>query len=305
MSPLFLPTLAILALAAEPLPPGDLTRSVRVGESTRTYLLHVPRSYDPDKPTPLVLALHPFATNGPMMVRISGLSETADRHGFLVAYPNGTGVGALLHWNVGLTPGDRADDMGYLAQVLDDLSTIANIDPKRVYATGFSNGGMMCYRLAAEWSDRIAAIAPVSGTRIAGKIEPKRPVSVLHFHGTDDPFVTYNGHLWRQTGSHRLLGVDETIKSWVLLNGCDPEPVSAAVPLKNDHGLAVERSVYGPGRDGSEVVLYKIQGGGHTWPGREPIGAFLGKSAMSLDANELIWDFFTRHPLPEPALPEN
>ncbi|HEU5115506.1 MAG TPA: PHB depolymerase family esterase, partial [Isosphaeraceae bacterium] len=269
MSPLLLPTLAILALAAEPLPSGDLTRSVRVGESTRPYLLHVPKSYNSEKPTPLVLALHPFATNGPLMARISGLSKTADRHGFLVAYPNGTGVGTLLHWNVGLTSGDRADDMGYLAQVLDDLSAIANIDPRRVYATGFSNGGMMCYRLAAEWSDRIAAIAPVSGTRISGKIEPKRPVSVLHFHGTEDQFVAYNGRLWRQTGPNRLLGVDETIQSWAVFNGCNPEPVFTAVPLQDDDGLSVERSLYGPGRDGSEVILYKIQGGGHTWPGRE------------------------------------
>ncbi len=299
MNPLLGSVLVLMAVAWGPLAPGDHTRSIEVGENSRSYLLHVPVSYNPEKPTPVVLALHPFATNGPMMARISGLSETADRHGFLVAYPNGTGLGPMLRWNVGLGAGGNADDLAYLNKVLDDLASVARVDPKRIFATGFSNGGMMCYRLASEQSDRIAAIAPVAGTMVLPVIEAKRPVSVLHFHGTEDHFVYYDGRLWRQARTIRLPGVEETIRAWVEHDGCPAESVEMLLPReKPDDGLSIRRIAYGPGREGSEVVLYKIKGGGHTWPGGEPIGEFLGKTAQDLDANELIWEFFSKHPMP-------
>jgi polyhydroxybutyrate depolymerase len=289
---------ALLAFTSDPPGPGDHSRSVRVAETTRPYLLHVPPSYDPQVPTPLVLALHPFATNGPMMARISGLGGKADEAGFLVAYPNGTGKGPVLRWNVGVGPKDEADDVAYIAAVLDDLAAVANVDPKRVYATGFSNGGMMCYRLASALSGRIAAIAPVAGTMTDREIEATRPVPVLHFHGTKDTFVSYDGRLWRDPASPRIKGVEETVRSWAKHDGCPEEPATAEVPRGADDGLIIKRVAYGPGRDGSEVVLYVIEGGGHTWPGREPIGAFLGKSAEDLKANDLIWEFFRDHPLP-------
>src|SRR4051812_42804227 len=265
----------LLATAAAPLVPGDHARSVEDGGKPRPYLLHVPTSYDPEKPTPVVLALHPFATNGPMMARISGLSETADREGFLVAYPDGTGRGAMLHWDVGLGPGEGADDVGYIRKVLDDLAVVANVDPRRVYATGFSNGGMMCYRLASELSDRIAAVAPVAGTMTDPRIEARRPVSVLHVHGTEDRFVTFRGKLWRRPGSARLLGVEEAVRTWARHDGCPEAQVSAQFPREADEGLTIRQTAYGPGREGSEVVLYAIEGGGHTWPGRVPIVPFL------------------------------
>lgn len=299
MNPLTALTLALLTFSPEPLKPGGHARSVQVGEASRSYLLHVPPSYDPEKPTPLVLALHPFATNAAMMAGITGLNETADRHGFLIAYPNGTGWGVMLHWNVGLGVGGEADDVGYLAKVLDDAQEVANVDRKRVYATGFSNGGMMCYRLASEMPDRIAAIAPVAGTMIDPKIQAKRAVSVLHFHGTEDTFVSYNGRLWRHAGEKRLPGVEESVRAWAEHDGCPEKAVTVEVPRKDaDDGLSITRTAYGPGRDGSEVVLYQIKGGGHTWPGREPIGGFLGKAAKDLNADELIWEFFEKHPRP-------
>ena len=288
----------LVASSADPLTPGDHTRSVEVGGKPRPYLLHVPPSYDPEKPTPVVLALHPFATNGPIMAALSGLSRKADREGFLVAYPNGTGRGPLLRWNVGLRPEDDADDVGYIAAVLDDLAAVAHVDPKRVYATGFSNGGMMCYRLASELSDRIAAIAPVAGTMIGPEIRASRPVSVLHFHGTKDTFVSYTGRVWREPGSARPRGAEEAVRAWARHDGCPEEPVRAEVAREADDGLIIKRVAYGPGREGTEVVLYVIEGGGHTWPGREPIGGFLGKVAIDLKANDLIWEFFRDHPLP-------
>src|SRR4051794_5990143 len=112
----------VLGLSNEPIKPGDHTRSVERTGRSRPYLLHVPRSYDPRKKTPLVLALHPFATNGPLMAVMSGLSETAEREGFLVAYPNGSGKGPGLYWNVGQAVIGASDDLGYLDRVLDDIA---------------------------------------------------------------------------------------------------------------------------------------------------------------------------------------
>ena len=288
--------LALIVLAGAPLTPGDHTRSVQIGSRSRPYLLHVPPCYDPQRPTPVVLALHPFATNGPTMARISGLGHTADREGFLLAYPDGTGRGALLRWDLGAAGEDS--DLGYLAGVLDDLEAVAHVDPKRVYATGFSNGGMMCYRLASELSGRVAAIAPVAGTMTTATILAGRPVPVLHFHGTEDKLVSYDGRVWREPRPGRFRGVEETARLWAGHDGCPEEPVTVELPREADDGLVIRRVAYGPGRDGSEVVLYVIEGGGHTWPGRPPFGAFLGETASDLAANDLIWAFFEKHPMP-------
>jgi polyhydroxybutyrate depolymerase len=233
-----------------------------------------------------------------MMAVVSGLSRTADREGFLVAYPNGTGRGSFLHWNVGALPRDDADDVGYLGKVLDDIEASAKVDTKRVYAVGYSNGGMMCYRLASALPGRIAAIASVAGTMTASKAEAKRPVSVLHFHGTKDTMVPFDGSAGRANGPFRLRSVDESVRAWAEADGCPKEPQMAEIPAKNADALAVRRLTFGPGREGSEVVLYVIEGGGHTWPGKPTVGPLLGKSAVDLKANDLIWEFFKKHPIP-------
>lgn len=292
---LLLPT--VLGLCAGPLAPGDHGRSVMVEGKARPFVIHVPPSYDGEKATPVVMALHPFATNGPMMVPISGLNQTSDRNGFLVVYPNGTGLGPMLHWNVGVRKGADADDLGYLDKVLDEVAKLANVDPKRVYATGYSNGGMMCYRLASERAHRIAAISVVAGT-MTNEFHPTRPVSVLHFHGTKDTFVPFDGPKGRTGRFTVMRSVDESTRAAALANGCPKDAVTKELPRTVNDGLVIRRVSHGPGRDGSEVVLYEIVGGGHTWPGRQPMGDFLGKVALDLKANELMWDFFQTHPMP-------
>jgi polyhydroxybutyrate depolymerase len=190
--------LAVLlaALHADPLTPGNHTRTVEVAGRKRTYQVHVPRSYDAKKPAPVVLIFHGAGTNGPIMSLFCGLDAKADAAGFLAVYPNGTGPNdTTLYWNAGDLRRFRsqADDVAFVAALLDDLARAANVDTRRVYATGMSTGGMMAYRLAAELSDRIAAIAPVGGTLALAKCSPKRPVPVLHFHGTADRFVPFDG----------------------------------------------------------------------------------------------------------------
>ena len=173
------------------------------------------------------------------MARFCGLSEKADRSGFVVVYPNGTGSTPLfLYWDAGGVRGRVSDDVGYVAQLLDDLATVVNVDPKRVYATGMSNGAMMCYRLAAELSDRIAAIAAVAGTMAIEDCRPRRPVPVIHFHGTKDGLVLYGGPDERIPKNLKFLSVDDSIRAWVKLNGCPETPVVEDLPdlaRRRDH----------------------------------------------------------------------
>jgi polyhydroxybutyrate depolymerase len=278
---------------------GDHRRTVIVDEVSRSAIVHVPHGYNVQKPTPVVLALHGAAMSGSAMVSFTGLNETADEKGFVVVYPDGTGPGPLLTWNAGGFTngfGSQADDVTFIRKLLDDIGTVVNIDPRRVYACGMSNGGMMCYRLAAEMSDRIAAIAPVAGTMPKGDARPDRPVSVIHFHGTLDtlvPFEMGNGNspFWL-----RLRSVDESLSTWLKLDGCDTLKPTTELLSKDGDELKVTRQTYGPGTDATEVVLVKIDGGGHTWPGQKPPVQFLGKSAMNISANNLIWAFFQKHP---------
>jgi polyhydroxybutyrate depolymerase len=232
------------------------------------------------------------------MARFCGLDEKANRSGFVVVYPDGTGSTPLfLYWDAGGVRGRPSDDVAYVSKLLDDLATVVNVNPMRVYATGMSNGAMMCYRLAAELSGRIAAIAPVAGTMAIETCRPRRPVPVMHFHGTKDGLVLFDGPDERTPKNLKFLSVEDSIRAWAKVNECPETPVVAEVPDRAEDGTQVRVETYGPGKDDSEVILYVIEGGGHTWPGREPRLPFLGKSTKDISANDLIWDFFQRHPM--------
>jgi len=284
----------------DPLGPGDHTRTIMMGEQKRTYLVHIPKDYDPKKPAPVVLALHGAAMNGSMMVWFSGLNKTSDAAGFIVVYPSGTGTGPFLTWNAGGFKGKmaegKADDVAFIAKLLDDLGSVAKVDEKRVYACGMSNGGMMCYRLAAELSDRIAAIAPVAGTIAIEESKPKRPVPVIHFHGTKDTFVPFEMAKGKTPSFMKLKGVEESVQTWVKLNGCEEKAKTETISKDGDE-MKATRTTYGGGKDGAEVVLIVIEEGGHTWPGMTPPAGFMGKSAKNVSANDLMWEFFQRHKL--------
>ena len=298
--------LAVLtAKAAEPaqLTPGDHDRTVEVTQLKRKYHVHVPPSYDGKKAMPVVLAFHGGGSNAGQMVVFSGLNEKANEAGFIVVYPSGSGrLDRVLTWNGGNCCGyamnNKIDDVAFVRALLDDLATVVKIDPKRVYATGISNGGIISYFLASELSDRIAAIAPVGGPMGTKTCDPARPVSVIHFHGTDDNFAPYKGGRGAKSLTQtQFYSVDHSIKAWVKANGCPDTPRVEKLPDKVDDGMTVTRTTYGPGKDGAEVVLITINGGGHTWPGREPVARFLGPSTKDISANDLMWEFFQRHPM--------
>ncbi len=280
---------------------GDHRRTLKMADQTRAFWVHIPPKYDAAKPTPVVLALHGAAMNGKLMEAFSGLSRKADEANFIVVYPNGTGPGdILLTWNAGGFPlaavKNRSDDVAFLGKVLDELPKLANVDTKRVYVTGMSNGGMMSYRLAAELADRVAAFAPVAGTQAFDKLSPKRPVPLLHIHGTKDTLVPFEGYRNATKGVAAILSVEESVNAWVKANGCKTEPKISETPMTKDK-LKVIRKDYGAGESGAEVILYVIEGGGHTWPGMPGMPSFLGENTMNINANDLMWEFFQRHAL--------
>ena len=284
----------------KPLGPGDHTQQLTVDGRERSYLVHIPQGYDPKQPTPVVLALHGTGMTGGMMVWFSGLNKTSDKNGFIVVYPSSLGTVPLSVWNAGGFRGilaqGQADDVAFMRKLLDDLATVVNVDQKRVYACGISNGGMMCYRLAAEMSDRIAAIAPVAGTIAIEESKPQRPVPVIHFHGTKDNIVPYVKKEGKSEFFIKFTGVHDSIQTWVKLNGCK-ESATLDILSQDADELRVTRKTYGGGKDDAEVVLIAIEEGGHTWPGQKSPVFFTGKTALNISANDLMWEFFVKHPM--------
>jgi polyhydroxybutyrate depolymerase len=278
--------------------PG-IIRSLVVGGLQRSYVVRLPKGHEQATPLPVVLALHGATMNGPMMAWFSDLNRKADEVGFIAVYPNGTGTHSSFTWNGGNCCGsamqNRVDDVAFIHALLDDLIQSYSVDARRIYATGMSNGAGMAYRLAAELSERIAAIAPVSGSVGTEIGQPKCPVSVLHFHGTRDEYIPFAGGRGKQSffgTNHR--SVEESIRIWVKANGCDGTP-KIDVLSEGDDGMRVTRKTYGGGRDGAEVVLVLVDGGGHTWPGRRSPAKILGRSTLNVSANDLMWQFFQRH----------
>jgi polyhydroxybutyrate depolymerase len=285
---------------------GDQVRSVTVGKLLRRYRLYVPKAYNAERPTPVVVVFHGGGGNPESMVRLTGMNAKADTAGFIVVYPYGSGRDPErgLTFNGGgccaYAMLQGIDDVAFTRALLDDLATVANVDTNRVYATGLSNGGIMSYFVASELSDRIAAIAPVGGPMMLEASRATRPVSVMHFHGTADEFAPIGGGfgkgpLGSSRGVTEFRSVDHAIKNWVKANGCTPAPSTVLLPDKADDGMRVTRKTWGGCKQNTEVVLIEIEGGGHTWPGMPP-PATLGRSTMDISANDLMWEFFQRHP---------
>jgi len=306
----------LLALGARPagLTPGNHRISLHVGDRTRRYIVHVPPQAREGRPLPVVLSFHGGGGTGQSMLDYARTDRVADREGFLVVYPDGTGRWRrrLLTWNAGSCCGyarDRGvDDVGFVRALLDDLARRTRVDARRVYATGLSNGGMMAYRLAAEAGDRIAAIASVAGGMVVDSIRSPRPVPILHIHSVDDPRALYGGGLgppFPFTNARVLQPVmDSVIARWVAFDRC---PATAAVgdTVRGRPGSAAAAHTatpitYGPCADGTEVVLWKLTGAGHVWPGAtaQAWQEYVGPPTDVVDANTLMWRFFSRFSLP-------
>jgi polyhydroxybutyrate depolymerase len=267
---------------AQTLQPGDSERTLKVGDLDRSYLLHIPPGLDSSELLAVVFAFHGYSGDA-SNIQAFGFNETADKSGFLVVAPNGTGPSNAFSWNAGDCCGsavaDNVDESAFVRQILNDLGSIVKVDPKRVYATGFSNGAFLAYRLACEMADTFAAIAPVSGYLIYGPCQPQQPVSVIHIHGLADTVVPFAGDDNGTSGTSP--SVDQSIATWVQLDGCND---TAQVEQQKN---IITHTVYGGCKSNSAVELYTIEKQGHVWP-----------SIYVLPASDIIWDFFSAHPKP-------
>jgi polyhydroxybutyrate depolymerase len=277
---------------------GDHMRQLEVDGRERSYVVHVPPAYERQRRHALVMALHGHGGTPQNIMAVSGLSKKADQAGFLVVYPQGTGWLGLhpRGWNAGQCCGypveKQVDDVGFLRAVIADVQQLYSVDPKRVYVTGASNGGMMAYRLACELSDQIAAIAPVAGAPGDSSCAPSDPVSVVIFHGTADQYVPYDGGVGRASRGKQIAPpVASAVSLFVERNGCMP------VPQRRERG-AIREEIYTQCRGGAEVALYSITNGGHAWPGGDRGWRFGAVPTRELSATDRMWEFFVRHPKP-------
>jgi polyhydroxybutyrate depolymerase len=283
---------------------GDYQLSVQVKNLKRDYLVHVPSSYDKNTPMPVIINFHGGGGDAQNQMKQSQMNSKSDKEGFIVVYPQGTGKIVAGHifgtWNAGACCGyakdNNIDDVGFISNMIEDIKEKFNIDEKKVYATGLSNGALMSYRLACELSEKIAAIAPVSAQDATISCSPTRAVPIIHFHGTADPAAFYNGGA---CGTRLGLpgwncsSVVDTIIKWRDMEGCTN---NQTVILKNGRATCIS---YGKCKN-SEIVLCTIQDAGHTWPGGvSTLGEkAVGKVNYDISANDVMWEFFEKHVLP-------
>ena len=296
----------------------DLT--IAIGGRSRTYLVHLPPRFAERGPLPVVLAFHGGGGNASGFKGYAGLDRVADREGFVVVYPDGSGrLGRrLLTWNAGSCCGyahdNKIDDVAFVVAVLRDLARGLPLDPARVYATGHSNGAMLAYRLAVEAPERIAAIAPVAGMMVADRFPPTRPVPLLHIHSVDDPRALYAGGIGppfpftNTRVTHRA--VEPELARWVVHDGCPREPPvdeRRRAPVGGrDAGHTATLLVWGPCAGGTEVGLWKLTGAGHAWPGgpSQLPERVMGPDTNVISAAEEAWRFLRRWRRPDaPPLP--
>ena len=290
--------------------PGNHTFTLQSGGRSREYILHVPRGAKTTDTLPLLLAFHGGGGEAAGFQRYAGLDVVADREHFLVVYPYGTGLlpRRLLTWNAGECCGfamNRSiDDVSFSVAVIDDVMRRTNVDARRVYATGHSNGAMMAYRLAGERADRIVAIAPVSGSYDLGHFAPTRPVAVLDIHSVDDPRALYNGGVGpafpgtATRSSHR--SVMESIHRFAQNNKCHADSTVAEVRNGNaakNAGQSATLLVWKGCAPGGEVAQWKLTGVGHGWPGDAGAAAreeIIGPPTTIISAAEEVWTFVSK-----------
>lgn len=268
----------------------------------RSYLVRTPRDLAPGGARlPLVLVLHGGGGNAANAEDMTGFTAKAAKEGFIVVYPEGSSRfrGKLLTWNAGHCCGyamqRRVNDVAFINALLDRLIQDYPVDPKRIYATGISNGGMMAHRLGIELSGRFAAIAPVVAALFGDEKLPAHPVSALMLNGMLDQSVPYQGgapggrfpDAWDGAAAKPALA---QAAFWAQANGC-----SAAADTQDRAAFVLSQYRCPAGRD---VQLYLIKDNGHAWPGGRPGSRRADRPSSSFSGTDVIWEFFRAHAKP-------
>ena len=261
----------------------------------RDYIVYIPELYDGSSVVPLVLNFHGFGSNATQQMFYGDFRDIADTEGFLLVHPEGTRFFGNQFWNVGF-PGlsSTIDDVGFTEALIDELATLYTIDLDRVYATGMSNGGFMSFLLACQLSEKIAAVASVTGSMTQDTFDDcnaQLPTPVLQIHGTEDDVVLYNEN-------NLSLPIPDVISYWVDHNNCETTPTTTTLPdVDVSDGSTIEYSVYEDGDNGITTEHMKVIGGGHTWPGSVINTA---GTNQDIDASMEIWLFFSRYDINGP-----
>ena len=290
-----LATVLLLAVPAALRAQTTVVSTIRSGGLVREYRLYVPAIYTRTTGrVPLLLNLHGYGSDNFQQENYGDFRAIADTANFLVVHPNGVFDGSNnRNWNTFGPRGTGVDDVAFLAALIDTLASRYRLDPDRIYSTGMSNGGFMSYELACQLSNRVAAIASVTGSMTASRLATctsGRPVPVLEIHGTADGTVPYTGGTALQ-----FVAIPTLLNSWVTRNGCNPTPTVTMVPdINPNDGCTAERSVWSGGRNGSVVEHFRIIGGAHTWPGSAFV---IGVTNQDISASREAWRFLRRYRL--------
>ena len=245
----------------------------------REYILYVPNSYDGTSSIPLLLNFHGFGGSASQFMQEADMRSLAEADTFILVYPQGSCLDGSSHWNPCPTGGDNkstADDVGFVESMIGEISSQYNIDMERIYAAGYSNGGMMAYGLANYKSDLIAAVASVSGTMLNCTGPTSHPMPVVHLHGTSDGVVSYNG-------SNDWNSVQSTLDYWINFNNTVSTPI---VNIDNTGAMAIEHYVYDQGDNSVSVEHYKYIGGDHVW---------FNEPYQGQNASNLVWSFMSKY----------
>lgn len=267
-------------------PRADAEGSLQVSGLTRLYDLHVPSSYTSEKPVPLVLAFHGAGGNGKAMEQLTELSQLAEQTGFIVVYPDAIDQ----HWDARRrSQPETSHDIDFISALIDQVGQEYNLDRSRIYATGFSNGGMFAHRVACELSDKVAASAAVAATmpeNLSRTCQPAQPISMLLMHGTNDPVVPYG------EPGRALLSLADTMKFWSSHDRCSPQAVKTTLPQAPNVSL----ETYQQCANDTTVMLYTIEAGEHSWPNAQS-GTIdkPNQPSRQIDASTIIWEFFSQH----------
>lgn len=244
----------------------------------REYIIYVPKSYDRTSSIPLVLNFHGFGGSASEFMNYADMRSLAESENFILAYPQGSYLNGASHWNpcpTGSGNKSTTDDFGFIESMINEISSRYNLDMERLYAAGYSNGGMMAYGLAHYKSDLIAAVASVSGAMLDCLGPTSHPIPIIHFHGTSDGIIPYNGNLeWNS--------VQTTLDYWIDFNNTNTNPT---ISKEISSEMTIENYIYGQGDRSVSVEHYKYIGGDHVW---------FNSTFQGYSTSELVWNFVSR-----------
>lgn len=283
--------LCLLIAACQFLYAQDIIDSIPSQGEVREFRVHLPNNTEPTTPVPLVIAMHGLGDN---MNNFSGVgfSQLGDAENFIAVYPQGAQLPILgSGWRIGTPLDGNVSDVQFIAELIDTLVSRHLIDTDRIYTTGFSMGSFMSHIIGCALSDRIAAIAGHSGTYPAATLNncnPVRRVPAMHFHGTSDQVIAYNGGTF--SGVYNYASAQQIVERWATVDSCVGAIDSIRLPNTGTDGtsLTIDKFEYTDCADSTEVIHYRINGLQHTW---------IFTPTNDLDATEEMWEFFSRHSL--------